>query len=85
MKWLIESNRQKHALLGLVIYGLWILFFALQGVSIYAAAVTGLCCVTVAMLAVEYGQKTCGSKFDWLDVVAGDLIPTIITMIILFV
>lgn len=43
------------------------------------AALRALCVVAIAMLCVEYGQKTCGSKFDWLDVLAGCLVPLVLT------
>ena len=33
------------------------------------------------MMAVEYGQKTCGSKFDWLDVLTGCLVPLVLTAV----
>lgn len=39
--------------------------------------------VSLAKVSVDYGQHTAGSKFDWLDVLAGTLIPFVITIIIL--
>lgn len=77
--WLSESNRMKHLKVGLVIYALWMVVPCLRGGDMIIAALRALCVVAIAMLCVEYGQKTCGSKFDWLDVLAGCLVPLVLT------
>ena len=83
--WITESNRPKHILAGVVIYALWMLVPSLRGDDMSIAALRALCVVVIAMMAVEYGQKTCGSKFDWLDVLAGCLVPLLATLILLIV
>lgn len=40
--------------------------------------------VTVAMCAVEYIQKLMGGKWDWLDIVAGCMIPILVTLLVFF-
>lgn len=54
---------------------------SLRGDDIIMAAFRALLIVVMAMMAVEYGQKTCGSKFDWLDVLAGCLVPLVLTAV----
>ncbi len=83
--WLTENNRPRHILAGVVIYTLWMVVPSLRGDDIIMAAFRALLVVVMAMMAVEYGQKTCGSKFDWLDVLAGCMIPMLATLILLIV
>lgn len=81
--WLKVSNRPKHLKAGTVIFILWIVCtMILTNMTMLQSAFTGLVCVFVAMCSVEYIQKTSGSKWDWLDVLAGILVPGILTLLL---
>ena len=81
-EWLKISNRSKHVKAGIIIFIIWITVVqTLTSMSILQTVFTGTCCVFVAMCSVEYIQKTSGSKWDWLDVLAGILVPGILTLI----
>lgn len=99
--WLKESNRMSHLKVGFAIWVV-AMFFACSILSMFeevtnfelmqAQAITTTCAlladfsVFIAMCSVEYTQKLCGNKFDWLDVLAGCLIPIILTLgIVVFV
>lgn len=83
--WLKVSNRPKHLKAGIVILVLWLICTqVLTSMTILQSSFTGLICVLVAMCSVEYIQKTSGGVWDWLDVIAGVLIPVIVTLIFLF-
>lgn len=82
INWLVSSNRQKHLLIGLAIFFATLFKGVIDGTTIVNNAILGSFITLTNMLSVEYGQKTCGSKFDWLDVLAGTLIPFVLTIII---
>lgn len=96
--WLKESNRLSHMYVGFAIYAVLMLlaigvlscfeqvtdFTGIQGTAIVFTC-TFLCVMSVfiAMCAVEYVQKVSGvGKWDWLDVLAGMLVPVLLTVII---
>lgn len=82
-EWLKISNRPKHFKAGIIIFIIWIgSVFLLTTMTILQAALTGAICVFVAMCAVEYIQKSIGGKWDWLDILAGVLLPIIVVLII---
>ena len=83
--WLTESNRPKHLKVGSLIYAMWMLYMLYFDSSLIFASVTALGAVFLAMVSVDYGQRTTGSKFDWLDVLAGCMIPMLATLILLIV
>lgn len=81
--WLKVSNRPKHLKVGLVIFVLWVVCtMILTNMTMLQSAFTGLVCVLVAMCSVEYIQKIYGGKWDWLDILAGILVPGIITFLL---
>lgn len=95
LDWLKESNRMSHLKVGFVIW-IVVMLFGCSILSMFeqvtnfelmqAKAITITCSlladlsVFIAMCAVEYTQKQCGNKWDWLDVLAGCLIPIILTL-----
>ena len=79
--WLTESNRPKHLKVGSLIYAMWMLYMLYFDSSLIFASVTALGAVFLAMASVDYGQRTAGSKFDWLDVLAGCLAPLVLTAV----
>lgn len=95
--WLKESNRLSHLKVGFAIW-IVVMLFGCSILSMFeevtnfelmqAQAITTTCAlladlsVFIAMCSVEYTQKLCGNKFDWLDVSAGCLAPVIITVAI---
>ena len=82
-EWLKISNRPKHLKAGIIIFIIWIgSVLLLTTMTILQAALTGAICVFVAMCAVEYIQKSIGGKWDWLDILAGILLPIIVVLII---
>lgn len=85
MSWLTESNRPKHIHAGLIIYFTWMMFPILFSGYIDLASVQASCVVLIAMMCLEYGQYTAGSKFDWLDILAGCLTPFVLTLILIVV
>lgn len=82
-EWLKISNRPKHLKAGIIIFIIWIgSVLLLTTMTILQATLTGTICVFVAMCAVEYIQKSIGGKWDWLDILAGILLPIIVVLII---
>lgn len=79
--WLTESNRPKHLKVGSLIYVMWMLYMLYFDGSLIFSSVTALGAVFLAMVSVDYGQRTAGSKFDWLDVLAGCLVPLVLTAV----
>lgn len=96
--WLRESNRLSHLKVGLAIWIVVMLFgcailsmfeevtdFKLmqaQAITVTCALLADLS-VFIVMCAVEYVQKSSGiGIWDWLDILAGILIPLIITFFI---
>lgn len=93
--WLKESNRLSHMYVGFAIYVLGLLlagiilsfynhtfdFTQSQADSmLVTTSVLSLFPVFSSMCSVEYTQKLCGNKFDWIDILSGCMIPTIITL-----
>lgn len=99
--WLRESNRLSHLKFGFAIFVLMMLlgcsilsmfeevtsFEPVQVEAItFTCSLLSTISVFIAMCAVEYTQKTSGiGKWDWLDILAGCLIPVLITIIVLIV
>ena len=82
-EWLKISNRPKHLKVGIIIFIIWIgSVLLLTTMTILQAALTGAICVFVSMCAVEYIQKSIGGEWDWLDILAGVLLPVIAVLII---
>ena len=82
-EWLKISNRPKHLKAGIIIFIIWIgSVLLLTTMTILQATLTGTICVFVAMCAVEYIQKSIGGEWDWLDILAGVLLPIIVVLII---
>lgn len=100
LNWLNESNRLSHLKVGFAIWVV-VMLFGCSILSMFeqvtnfelmqAQAITTTCAlladfsVFIAMCSVEYTQKLCGNKFDWLDILSGCLIPIIITIIIIVI
>lgn len=85
MKWLRESNRYKHTIMGIVIYPLFMLLSYSSGSSLIFSSIIGLLVTLACMVSVEYKDKLVGNKFDLLDILAGVLVPIILTLIILLI
>ena len=79
--WLTESNRPKHLKVGVLAYATCMIFFYIGYSELIFSSCFSTLIVAGLMMAVEYGQKTCGSKFDWLDVLAGCLVPLVLTAV----
>ena len=79
--WLTESNRSKHLKVGVLAYATCMIFFYIGYSELIFSSCFSTLVVAGLMMAVEYGQKTCGSKFDWLDVLAGCLVPLVLTAV----
>ena len=79
-KWIKESNRYKHMIAGMEIFSFMFALSCGIGISYSNASVVALATTAIAMLSVEYIQHTFGCKFDWLDILAGCLIPIVCTI-----
>lgn len=98
--WLKESNRLSHLKVGFAIWALFMLF-SLSMCSFFENNVElnntyGKMMVLLStfgadfsmlssMCSVEYAQKLCGNKWDWLDILAGCLSGIILSLIIILV
>lgn len=80
--WLLEGNRWKHLFSGLVIFGLWYIAFSLMGMDKILSGTSGLVCVFVAMCSAEYAQKYAGGEWDWLNILAGCIVPIIVELLL---
>ena len=81
-----ESNRSKHVKAGIAIYIVMIMSQLFVGISYdsmwpYSIVAT----IAVAMASVEYIQKSIGGKFDYLDILAGCIIPVALSLILMIV
>lgn len=83
--WLKDSNRPKHILCGLLVYDAMMALCLPIGVDPVPSSVISLTATLITAAAVDYKDKLWGGKFDWLDVAATVLLPTLvmITTIIL--
>lgn len=101
LNWLKESNRLSHLKVGFAIWIVVMLFgcsilsmfeqvtnfkaMQAQAIAITCALLADLS-VFIAMCSVEYVQKSSGiGKFDWLDILAGVIIPLILTIVIVVI
>lgn len=83
--WLKESNRPKHIIVGTIIFAGWMaLCMGMLNMDSIRSCITGVMTVLTSMCACEYKDRTNGGKWDWLDIVAGCIIPIIITILIFF-
>lgn len=73
--WLLTSNRLKHLYVGSVLWVLWVLLGAAMSLSGIQIAITGFVMVYIAMCSVEFKDKAYGGAWDWLDILAGVLVP----------
>ena len=83
-----ESNRSKHVKAGTAIYIVMILSQLFAGVSydnVWPYSVAATISVAIAMASVEYIQKSIGGKFDYLDILAGCIIPVVLSLILMIV
>lgn len=91
-KWLTESNRLKHLIFGVLIFVsmtvVQMLCYeilvpqVLDIKRIYLIIpINALITTLIAMCSVEYIQKSIGGKWDWLDILAGILVPLILLLI----
>lgn len=101
LSWLKESNRLSHIKIGFVIWVLLMLLTAAilsffdgsagfsyaQSLSIaVTSSIISDAVVFICMCSVEYIQKSSGiGKWDWLDVLAGCLVPLILTILIILI
>lgn len=83
--WLLVSNRYKHLIIGVVILAIWIPACLILGMTWLQSVITGFATVTIAMASCEYKDKAHGCKWDWLDILAGALVPIILLFISWFV
>ena len=89
--WITESNRLKHLMAGVAIMAL-MMAVALFANDIFeykfnVFVILAFFGVFFSMLAVEFTQHfLCKvGKFDWLDILAGCLIPLLFTLLIILV
>lgn len=73
--WLLTSNRLKHLYVGSVLWVLWVLLGAAMSLSGIQIAITGFVMVYIAMCSVGFKDKAYGGAWDWLDILAGVLVP----------
>lgn len=99
LNWLKESNRLSHLKVGFAIW-IVVMLIGCSMLSMFeevtdfelmqAQAITITCSlladltVFISMCSAEYVQKICGNKWDWLDILAGCILPVIITVVVLF-
>ena len=89
--WITDSNRPKHLMAGLFVMAIMIavaLFandFCEEAFTVYT--ILAFFGVFIAMCVVEFTQHfLCkASKWDWLDVLAGCLLPLLFTLLIILV
>ena len=85
-KWIKESNRLKHlfagALITLAVFlgSEFLIRFASPNI---ASAIIALGCVFIAMFTVEYIQTLFKCKWDWLDILAGCLVPLLLLIVVI--
>lgn len=65
----------KHLYAGAVLLVLWILLGAAMHLSGIQIAITGFVMVFIAMCSAEFKDKAHGGAWDWLDILAGVLVP----------
>lgn len=83
-----ESNRSKHVKAGIAIYIVMILSQLFIGVSyddMWPYSIVATISVAIAMASVEYIQKSIEGKFDYLDILAGCIIPIALSLILTIV
>lgn len=83
--WYATSNRGKHAKAGGIIFACMTILGLFCGTAIIGSIVIATASVWIAMASVEYKDKLCGNKFDWLDIVAGMTVPVVIDIVLLFI
>ena len=81
-----ESDRSKHVKAGTAVYIVMILSQLFAGVSYdnvwpYSIAAT----ISAVMASVEYIQKSIGGKFDRPDILAGCIIPVVLSLVLMIV
>ena len=84
ISWFKQSNRYKHLYMGILIYivyvlltiGLMLLTKDIVLISIVIASISSI----THMISVEYKDRLQGNKFDYLDILAGSIIPVILTI-----
>ena len=82
-EWLKISNRPKLVKASCFIFVFWIIAVQLlTAISTLQAAFTGVVCVFIVMCTAEYIQKSSGSVWDWLDVLAGIIVPVLFTVVL---
>lgn len=97
INWLKESNRLSHLKVGFGIWVLIVLInLVMYGFSEGTLDFNDKQCeiltligivnadinVLASMCSVEYTQKLCGNKWDWLDILAGCLPGILLTLVI---
>ncbi len=80
--WLQESNRPNHLKMGAIILALWVPFCLLLGMTVCQSAITGLATVSIAMASCELKDKAHGGAWDWLDILAGVLVPIAVCLLV---
>lgn len=79
--WILQSNRPAHVKAGMFVFIVMLAFcFLLLGIDFCKSAIVSFATTSISAIVVEYIQKKCGFSFDWLDVLATILLPSIITM-----
>lgn len=79
--WFKESNRYKHAIAGLGVFSLTVIFNSILCVETFANVSNALIVVLIAMITAEYKDERWGGKFDLYDIIAG-IVPVCIIYII---
>lgn len=85
INWFKQSNRYKHLYMGLLIWIFYIIIILLLGISIMPATIVGSISSITHMITAEYKDKLKGGLFDKNDIIAGSIIPVILTLVIIII
>lgn len=80
INWFKQSNRYKHLYTGILIYTFYTVLLVLLNNSLLTSTIVGTISTVTHMMSVEFKDKLYNSKFDWKDILAGSIIPFILTL-----
>lgn len=86
INWFKQSNRYKHSIVGILITAIYITLLGILFNDTTITSKISICSISIFsafthMCAVEYKDIQYGSKFDWNDILAGIIPPTVITIL----
>lgn len=78
-----SSNRTYHLLGGFAIMVAMMLAFKVVSANYFHGAYIGFVASALTMLSLEFKDWKAGGIFDWKDIVAGMIVPTFISIVVL--